>query len=65
MWKSYRKITTQEMRHYIPGEDLVGISVNAEDVPEEGGMIARNSNNNKDQWYVAKAFFEKNYEMVK
>ena len=45
------------------GEDLSDISVNSEDTPEEGGMIARNSCNHKDQWYVAKAFFEENYEL--
>lgn len=62
MWKKYRKTTLQEMRPYIPGEDLSGISINEEDTPEEGGMIARNANNHKDQWYVSKTFFEKNYE---
>lgn len=62
MWKKYRKTAIQEMRPYIPGEDLSGISVNAEDTPEEGGMIARNADNYEDQWYVSKAFFEKNYE---
>jgi hypothetical protein len=64
MWKKYRKITMQEMRPYIPGEDLSGISINAEDTPEKGGMIARNANNHKDQWYVSKEFFERNYEPV-
>lgn len=62
MWKKYRKTTLQEMRPYIPGEDLTGISINAEDTPEEGGMIARNAENHKDQWYVSKVFFEENYE---
>lgn len=62
MWKKYRKTTIQEMRPYILGEDLTGISINPEDTPEEGGMIARNADNHKDQWYVSKAFFEKNYE---
>lgn len=61
-WKKYRKKTTQDMRPYIPGEDLTGISVSKEDIPELGGMIARNPDNHKDQWYVGKEFFEKNYE---
>ncbi len=64
MWKKYRKTAIQEMRPYIVGEDLSGISVNSEDTPEKGGMIARNSDNRKDQWYVAKAFFEKSYESI-
>jgi hypothetical protein len=62
MWKKYRKTATQEMRPYVPGEDLTGISVNKEDTPEEGGMIARNAKNPQDQWYVGKAFFADNYE---
>ena len=61
MWKFYRKTAVQEMRPYIVGEDLSGISVNSEDTPEFGGMIARNPKNHKDQWYVAKAFFEASY----
>ncbi len=63
-WDKYKKITIQEMRPYVPGEDLSGISVNSEDTPELGGMIARNSDNHADQWYVAKTFFEKSYEKV-
>ena len=61
MWKKYRKAGEQEMRPYVPSEDLSGISLSERDTPEQGGMIARNSDNHKDQWYVAKAFFEKNY----
>lgn len=52
------------MRPYEPGEDLSGISVSAEDTPEEGGMIARNPKNHADQWYVAKKYFEDNLEEV-
>ena len=64
MWKKYRKNATQEMRPYIPGEDLTGISVSKEDTPEQGGMIARNTKNSNDQWYVAKKFFEENYVLA-
>jgi hypothetical protein len=63
-WKKYRKKALQEMRPYVPGEDLSRISVNPEDTPEPGGMIARNADNHNDQWYVGKAFFQKNYEAV-
>lgn len=63
-WKKYRKMTIQEMRPYIIGEDLSNISVSKEDIPEEGGMIARNSSNYNDQWYVAKDFFLKNYKIL-
>ncbi|MBW1814151.1 MAG: hypothetical protein JRJ39_10945, partial [Deltaproteobacteria bacterium] len=37
--------------------------VNKEDTPEQGGMIARNPKNHKDQWYIAKKFFEENYSV--
>lgn len=60
-YKDYRKKNVQPMRPYVPGEDMSGVSVSAEDTPEEGGMIACNPANPKDKWYVAKDFFEKNY----
>lgn len=63
--KLYRKKLLQPMRPYLPGEDLKGISVNKEDTPEFGGMIAYNPDNSEDKWYVAKKFFEDNYEEVK
>ena len=61
-FKQYRKKGLADMRPYVPGEDLSGVSVSPEDTPEEGGMIARNADNHADQWYVGKAFFQKNYE---
>ena len=61
-FKNYRKKTVQAMRPYIPGEDLTGISVNKEDTPELGGMIAVNAENSEDRWYVGAKFFEDNYE---
>ncbi|MFZ4699290.1 MAG: hypothetical protein ACOYMG_04510 [Candidatus Methylumidiphilus sp.] len=61
-FKNYLKKSAQPMRPYIPGEDLSGISVNKEDTPEAGGMIAMNPNNPSDQWYVSKAYFEENYK---
>ena len=60
--KNYRKSNVQPMRPYVPGEDLNGVSVSVEDTPEMGGMIAVNPNNEDDRWYVAKNFFELNYE---
>lgn len=58
----YRKVAVQPMRPYVPGEDMTGVSVSPEDTPEVGGMIAVNPKNTADKWYVAKAFFEANYE---
>lgn len=70
MWQKYVKTAVQEMRPYVPGESLNGISVSQEDLEEinnpdkKYGMIARNSSNHNDQWYVARKFFEDNYELV-
>lgn len=64
MTKFYRKKLLQPMRPYIPGESLDCVSVNKEDTPELGGMIAWNADNPLDQWYVAKRFFEDNYELA-
>lgn len=61
-YRNYRKTAKQPMRPYVVGEDLTGISVNKEDTPEEGGMIAVNPKNPEDRWYVAKQFFLDNYE---
>ena len=64
MYKNYRKKNVQPMRPYIQGETMDGISVNAEDTPEIGGMIAYNPENPDDRWYVGKQFFAHNYEEV-
>ena len=63
-FKFYRRKGFSEMRTYIPGEDLSGVSVSKEDTPESGGMIARNPKNHADQWYVAKKYFEDNLELA-
>ena len=62
MFEQYRRAGLAEMRPYEPGEDLKGVSVSPEDTPEAGGMIARNPKNHKDQWYVAKKYFQDNFE---
>jgi len=64
MLKNYRKKNVQPMRQYVEGESMEGISVNKEDAPELGGMIAINPKNPEDRWYVAKQFFEDNYELA-
>ena len=50
------------MRPYVEGEDMDGISISESDTPEVGGMIAVNENIDNDKWYVAKQWFEDNYE---
>jgi len=60
--KNYRKKNVQPMFPWTEGMDMTGISVQKEDTPEIGGMIAVNPKNPEDRWYVAKKFFEDNYE---
>jgi len=59
-WNFYKKIGTQKMRSYVPGEDLTGVSVSEADTPEEGGMIARGADDGA-LWYISKRFLELNY----
>ncbi len=62
-WKQYKRKGLSEMRPYIEGEDLKGVSVSKEDNPEtDMGMIARNPKNHEDKWYVARKYFEDNFE---
>ena len=64
-WYPYRRTGISELRPYIKGEDLTGVSVSAEDdPPNDMGMIARNHINHADQWYVARQYFENNFEPV-
>lgn len=61
----FRRTNVAEMRPYIAGEDLTNISVSKEDDPDSDcGMVARNPSNHKDQWYVARAYFDDNFEPV-
>lgn len=64
-FKKYRRTNIAEMRPYIKGEDLSIISVSKEDDPNNDmGMVARNPKNHKDQWYVARKYFEDNFEQI-
>lgn len=66
-FKKYRRKGFSEMRPYVLGEDLAGISVSDADKQLstlEGGYVARNPKNHEDQWYVAKKYFEDNLEIV-
>ncbi len=63
-WEKYRKTGVTEMRPYVPGEDLSGISVSKQNTPKEGDMIARNLFDHNDQWLVAREYFWSNYERI-
>jgi len=68
MFKKYRRTNLSEMRPYVEGENLIElkVSISEEDVlngsPKIGDMIARNPNNHKDVWLVAKQYFMENFE---
>jgi hypothetical protein len=65
-WKQYKRKGLSEMRPYVEGEDVTGISISEADLangsPKAGDMIARNPKDHTDQWLVAKKYFEDNLE---
>ena len=65
-WKQYKRKGLSEMRPYVFGEADDGlISIADVDHPDSDmGMVARNPMNHKDQWYVARKYFEDNLEEV-
>lgn len=66
LFKQYRRSQIAELRPYIGGDDMAGVSVSAEDTkagsPKLGDMIARNPKNHADQWLVAAKYFADNFE---
>ena len=67
-FKDYRRRQVAQLRPWVEGEDLSYVSVSPEDrkagSPRAGDMIARNPSNHADQWLVAKAYFDANFEEV-
>lgn len=65
-FKQYRRTGLSEMRPYEQGDWAdASISFSKEDTKLStllGGYVARNPENHKDQWYVAKKYFEENLE---
>lgn len=64
----YRRKQIAELRPWVPGEDLIDVSVLKEAIaagsPKTGDMIARNPKNHADQWLVAAQYFADNFEPV-
>ena len=63
-FKNYRKVGVCPMRPYVEGEDLTGVSVNNEDTPGKGGMIAHSQENPDDEWYIGADYFAEHYEVA-
>ena len=65
-FKQYRRKRNAELRPYVLGEDMDGISISDADAkagsPKAGDMIARNPENYEDQWLVAAQYFADNFE---
>lgn len=64
----YRRTQIAEMRPYVEGEDMRGVSISQPDrqagSPKPGDMIARNPKNHTDQWLVAAQYFADNFETL-
>ena len=67
-FRPYKRKSISEMRPYIQGEVLEGVSISAPDSangsPVVGDMIARNPKNHEDQWLVSAQYFQDNLEAV-
>lgn len=67
-FKQYRRKQIAELRPYVEGEDLQGVSISEADrlagSPKPGDMIARNPKNVMDTWLVAAQYFADNFEPV-
>jgi hypothetical protein len=65
IYKRYRRRQIAELRPYVPGESLAGVSISGVDAvagsPKVGDMIARNPQNHADRWLVAEAYFAENF----
>ena len=61
-----RRIKVSELRPYVDGEWMAGISISPEDAkvgsPKPGDMIARNPDNHDDKWLVAEKYFADNFD---
>ncbi len=65
-FQKYRRTQIAEMRPYVEGEDVTGVSISEVDrkhgSPRKGDMIARNPANHGDRWLVSEAYFRANFE---
>lgn len=60
-----RRQKISELRPYVPGEDLTGVSISDADrekgSPKAGDMIARNPKDYHDKWLMAAEYFAENF----
>lgn len=60
-YAEFVKPAVQLMRPYVVGENMDGITVAEGVTPAAGGMIAVNSADHGDRWFVPAEFFAANY----
>lgn len=64
--KYNRKAVPAEMRPYVEGESLAGVSIGDDDrangSPKVGDMIARDPSNHYDLWLVNAAYFAEKFD---
>jgi len=57
-----------EIRPYVPGEDMTGITVQPTDAdagsPKDGDVIARDSIDYTKMWVITAEVFRNNYELA-
>ncbi len=67
-FKRHRRKEIAELRPYVLGESVEGISISEVDrqagSPKLGDMIARNPKNHADQWLVSAQYFRDNFDPV-
>jgi hypothetical protein len=64
-FQQYRKISKPaELRPYVKGEPLVGVSISDGVTAQDGDYIARDPENHADQWLVKADYFARNFEAV-
>jgi len=65
-FKVYKRKSRIELRPYVVGDHMHGVSVSAADKkngsPKLGDWIARNPKDHGDMWLVSAAYFADNYE---
>jgi hypothetical protein len=69
-FKQYRRTNIAEIRRVLFSDDLMGVSISdpdkelKRDFPSvfAQGYIARNPKNHEDKWYIAKDYFDDNFE---
>lgn len=67
-FKPYRRKQIAELRPYVNGESMAGVSISNADAangsPRRGDWIARNPKNHADMWLVAAQYFYDNFEPI-